>query len=123
LIDYKQLFLLKVTLPKISYTAILRDGIAIMNPQQETKKRGRPASGNALTPAEKQRTYRARLKEKESAKEFRKLRAYVAKLEQFAHTKVKEVEALQAQVIDLQNQINFLKAHVNPKAFVKKSKR
>lgn len=67
--------------------------------EQPKRGRGRPATGAALTPAQKQKAYRERLKsnvtEKESTAEE------VEKLREMARAEFKRAEGLKEQVIDM----------------------
>ena len=72
---------------------------ASLHLEQPKRGRGRPATGAALTPAQKQKAYRERLKsnvtEKESTAEE------VEKLREMARAEFKRAEGLKAQVIDM----------------------
>lgn len=67
--------------------------------EQPKRGRGRPANGAALTPAQKQKAYRERLKSNVTEKE--KPTEEVEKLKEMARAEFKRAESLQAQVVDM----------------------
>ncbi|NMY53524.1 hypothetical protein [Pseudomonas sp. WS 5011] len=67
--------------------------------EQPKRGRGRPATGAALTPAQKQKAYRERLKSNVTEKESKA--EEVEKLREMARAEFKRAEGLQAQVIDM----------------------
>lgn len=87
--------------------------------EQQKRGRGRPSSGAALTPAQKQKAYRERLKGNVTGKETTP--EEVEKLREMARAEFKRAEGLQAQVIDmglkiaqLEHEVRQLKQGASP---------
>lgn len=90
--------------------------IALVQPKRG---RGRPSTGAALTPAQKQKAYRERLKSNVTGKETTP--EEVEKLREMARAEFKRAEGLQAQVIDmglkiaqLEHEVRQLKQSASP---------
>lgn len=71
---------------------------------------GRPATGTAMTPAEKQKAYRERLKSNVATK--MESHEEVEKLREMARAEFKRAESLQARVVDMNLQIAQLQHEV-----------
>lgn len=87
--------------------------------EQQKRGRGRPATGAALTPAQKQKAYRERLKSNVTGKESTP--EEVERLREMARAEFKRAEGLQAKVIDmglkiaqLEHEVKKLKQDASP---------
>jgi len=78
--------------------------------EKPKRARGRPATGAAMTPAEKQKAYRERLKSNVTEKE--KPTEEVEKLKEMARAEFKRAESLQAKVVDMSLKIAQLEHEV-----------